>query len=65
MVADPEQPVRRLCTFLGLDYRPELVAHIAPRRPKEQPPLPIDPRVREVCTDLTTRLDRVAASLPA
>ena len=65
VVAEPEPPVRRLCAFLGLDYRPELVAHIAPRRPREQPPLPIDPRVREVCTDLTTRLDRVAATLRA
>ncbi|WFE29726.1 hypothetical protein O7623_11285 [Solwaraspora sp. WMMD791] len=63
LIADPAGQVRRLCDFLGLAYRPELSAHIAPRAPRRQP-LPIDPAVRTLCDDLTVRLTG-SAPVPA
>jgi hypothetical protein len=45
-----------ICSFLGLVYRPELVAHIAPR-PGSRATLAIDPRVRRLCDQLQERLD--------
>ncbi|MFV2019066.1 hypothetical protein [Micromonospora sp. LOL_023] len=61
LIADPAGQVSRLCDFLGVAYRPELSAHIAPRAPHRRP-LPIDPAVRTLCDDLTKRL---AGSAPA
>jgi hypothetical protein len=55
MLQDPEGTARRLCTHIGLPYRPEFVAEVA-GAPPARAPLPIDPRVRELCDDLTTRL---------
>jgi len=39
-----------------MEYRPELVAHIAPRT-SGRAPLPIDGRVRHLCDQLQERLD--------
>jgi hypothetical protein len=60
MVADPAGTARRVCAFIGLPYRPSLAAAVtaAPSRP----PLPIDPRVRALCDELTARLDQVAVA---
>ncbi|MET0492222.1 MAG: hypothetical protein ABW000_03730, partial [Actinoplanes sp.] len=55
MLQDPEGTARRLCTHIGLPYRPEFVADVA-GPPPALAPLPIDPRVRELCDELTERL---------
>jgi hypothetical protein len=56
LVADPEPRMRELCAFLGVAYDPRLVAHVESRPSHNRHPLDIDPRVRELCTDLDTRL---------
>ncbi len=55
-VEDPEAAIGRVCAFLGFPYRPELAEHIDRRAAGSRPPLPIDARVRELCTDLEDRL---------
>jgi len=61
MVADPQTTMRALCGFLDFPWRPELVAHIAPRPPATRSPLEIDPLIREHCDGLRSRLDATAA----
>lgn len=55
MVEDPAGAARRVCAFLDLPYRPEFAADVTagPRHA----PLPIDPRVRTLCDQLTVRLE--------
>jgi hypothetical protein len=55
LVTDPAGYTRRLCAFLGLPYRPAMSAHVSRRTPVRDP-LPIDPRVRQLCDQLTARL---------
>ncbi len=55
LVGDPDGQLRRLCQFLDFPYHPRLSAHIETRTAQRRP-LPIDPRVRAVCTELTRRL---------
>ncbi len=62
MVAAPEAGMRRLCAFLGVTWRPSLVAQVAPRSGRGQPPLEVDPRIRARCDELTARLDATAAA---
>lgn len=60
MVLDPVVTTRRICAFIGVEDRPALRAHVtAPTRPAE--PLPIDPRVRRLCDELTGRLTETEA----
>ncbi|MEU7845827.1 hypothetical protein [Micromonospora parva] len=64
LVADPAAQLRRLCAFLDFPYHPRLHAHIGPRQSHgaaDHRRLPIDPRVRARCDELTDRLDRAAA----
>ncbi|MEU8257569.1 hypothetical protein AB0C06_25235 [Micromonospora inaquosa] len=64
LVADPAAQLRRLCAFLDFPYDPRLHAHIGPRESHGavgHRRLPIDPRVRARCDELTDRLDRAAA----
>ena len=61
-LAEPERVARALCNFLDQPYRREMIAHLDPRRPVQRPPLPIDPRIRERCSDLKKRLDDVCAA---
>ncbi|MET7950351.1 hypothetical protein [Micromonospora sp. NPDC005324] len=64
LVAEPAAQLRRLCAFLDFPYHPRLHAHIAPRASHgaaDDRRLPIDPRVRARCDELTDRLDRAAA----
>jgi hypothetical protein len=56
LLADPRTGMGAVCAFLGMEYRPELVAHIAPRT-SGRAPLPIDGRVRHLCDQLQERLD--------
>jgi hypothetical protein len=60
MVADPVGAARRVGDFIGLPYRPEFSASVAAG--PSRPPLPIDPRVRALCDDLTARLTRVTVA---
>jgi hypothetical protein len=62
MVAAPEETMRPLCAFLGVAWRPELVAHVAPRSGRGLPPLDLDPRIRARCDELRARLDTTATT---
>lgn len=62
LLAEPERVGRALCTFLGLDYRGELIAHVESRRPAWKEPLAIDDRIREQCVKLQKRLDEVSGA---
>jgi hypothetical protein len=58
LVDEPADAMRDVCDFLGLEFRPALVAGIGgPRRAVAPRPLEIDPVVRQVCDDLQCRLD--------
>jgi hypothetical protein len=61
-LAEPERIAGAVCQFLDLPYRREMIANVDPRRPTPRPPLPIDPRIREHCTDLKQRLDSACAA---
>jgi len=54
MVRDPQATARRLCGFLDLPYRPSFVAGVVAGPERDR--LPIDPRVRAICDELTVRL---------
>jgi hypothetical protein len=63
LVRAPERSMRRLCSFLGLEYDARLIRHIVPKPPGA--PLPhvdIDPRVRELCDELAPRLNMAAGT---
>lgn len=55
-VADPERSLRALTAFLGVAYRPALIAHIE-RRSSSAKPLEVDERVASLCRELLARLD--------
>lgn len=60
LLSEPDRVAAALCNFLGLPFRKELIARIDRRRRTPREPLPIDPRIRERCTELQERLDAVA-----
>jgi Sulfotransferase domain len=60
LVADPEWAMRRLCNFLGFEWRPYLIGHVEPRARGARTRLAIDPTVRVLCDELGAALDRVA-----
>jgi hypothetical protein len=60
LVADPQRCTRTLCDFLGFRWRPAVMAHVERRTPSDRPKLSLDPRVRELCTEMGNRLDGVA-----
>ncbi len=57
---DPEAAMSDLCAFLGITYRPALVAHIERRPAATRAPLDIDPAIRERCEALGAQLDHAA-----
>jgi hypothetical protein len=57
LLASPAIAMQGICRFLGLEFRDELIAHIAPRGGSGARPLDIDPRVRVLCDQLQDRLD--------
>lgn len=58
-LTDPVLTMQHVTQFLGMAYRPALVAHVA-RRPTPHPQrIDLDPRVRHLCDDLQSRLDAV------
>ncbi|MBV8692586.1 MAG: hypothetical protein JOY57_13060 [Actinobacteria bacterium] len=64
LVADPAAAMRQLCTFLGMEWDPRLVAHVE-ERPRVAE-LEIDPRVRAACRELSERLEAARlVKLPA
>jgi len=65
MLAEPQARVRELCSFLGIAYDDQLVAHIDGGRASTGRALDIDPRVRERCTQLQSRLDALWTGSPA
>lgn len=67
MVTDPETTMRSLCHFVGLPFRPALIARIEARRPAVHE-VDIDPAIRSLCSVLQRALDdsmRDRASHPA
>ncbi|MDX6547286.1 MAG: hypothetical protein QOG33_836 [Gaiellales bacterium] len=66
MVGHPRSEMERICAFLGLEYRPELDAHVDARAVSADPALAIDDEVRRLCDELTSRLglSRVTGSTP-
>lgn len=58
LLADPVAAAHRVCAFIGLPFRPSFVAGVAAGPSRS--PLPIDPRVRALCDELTARLVGVA-----
>lgn len=61
-VNDPEGQMRRICDFLDLAYRPELIAHVDDRSGRGPAGLEMDARVRALCDELTARLGRRATA---
>lgn len=59
----PRAQMARLCDFLGITYRPELIAHVEQRAPATRRPLQIDPAVRKRCDDLAGRLAAAARTM--
>jgi len=61
LVAKPEHCTRALATFLGLEWRPGLAAHIDHRDGRGRERLNLDPRVRRLCDELEERLAALVA----
>lgn len=55
MVADPMCHMTSICDFLGFNFSPALVEHIDARAAGTRR-LDLDPRVRQLCDELTSRL---------
>jgi hypothetical protein len=63
-VHDAEAEMQVICRFLAFPWRPTLVAHVRePGLPK--PPLPLEPRIRELCEGLAGRLDNARLTVPS
>jgi hypothetical protein len=62
LLSDPDRVAAALCSFLGLGFRKEMISRIDRRRRTPRAPLPIDPRIRQKCTELQERLDTVATA---
>lgn len=60
LVRAPEALMGRLCRFLGLDLRRQMIAHMEMRGDIGRPSVEIDPRIRARCADLQSRLDEIA-----
>jgi hypothetical protein len=63
-VADPEGQMRRLCTFIGLRFRPDLCSHVAVRQTHGVQPLEVDRRAAELAAELYDRLRAEAGQRP-
>jgi hypothetical protein len=63
-VAEPALTMEPLCELVGLPFRPEFVAHVDGRATGVRP-LRLPTRVRELCDELTERLDRTRRGGPA
>lgn len=62
VLAEPDRVIGAVCAFLGLQFQPELVAHIKPSHLASTKPLAIDGRIRERCAQLQERLDTVSVA---
>jgi hypothetical protein len=56
----PEETMRELCAFVDLEFSPCLIADIDTRAAAPRSPLPLDPRIRLWCDELTEQLERVS-----
>lgn len=61
-VADPTPAMDRLCRHLAVPFDAELIAHVEHRESHGSRELTIDPRVRELCDQLRTRLEESLAA---
>ncbi len=62
VLARPERELKRVCTFLGAEFKPEMTAGIA-LRGSGGAALEIDPLVRRQCSELEKRLEAQWSSL--
>jgi hypothetical protein len=62
LLAEPEKTARALCSFLDVPYRSIMISNLDVRRPAQRPPLAIEPRIRQRCSELKQRLDAVCAA---
>jgi hypothetical protein len=60
LVRDPDAGMRRVCTFVGVGWRPSVSAHIDRRARRPAAPVALDPAIRALCDDMSGRLDAVA-----
>lgn len=56
-VNDPEAEMRLVCRFLDFSWHAALISLVTKRTPAERQPLSLDPRIRELCDELQSRLD--------
>jgi hypothetical protein len=56
-VAEPERFMTRLCEFVEIPFRREMVSGVARRPPPTREALDVDPELRSLCDDLRQRLD--------
>lgn len=61
-VAAPADVMSALCARLGFPYRPSLVEGVRSRGSADRGRLELDPRVRELCEAMQTRLDVACAT---
>ena len=61
LLADPPAVMRRLCDFVGLRYDDRMVSHVS--SPRVVQPVDIEPRIRQLCDELTARLDKAAETV--
>jgi hypothetical protein len=65
MVAQPDAEMARICAFLGVAYDGRLISHVKPQPPRRGEPLQLDPRIRDRCDELATRLEAARREIPA
>jgi sulfotransferase family protein len=61
LVREPASTMRALCEFLGAAWDERLSAHIDRRAQRGRDAVPLDPRLRGLCDDLSAELDAVLA----
>lgn len=54
-MVDADREMRRICAFIGLPFRADLVAHVGSRGRTAQSSIGIDDRVRALCDELARR----------
>ncbi len=59
-VVDPATVMMAMCRFIGLEFRPALIAHVGDRAPKVPSELDIEAGVRDACEGLHLQLNAAA-----
>jgi hypothetical protein len=62
LVREPTATMQKLCRFLGVGWEPKVASHIDRRGTRSRDPVPLDPRIRACCEELTAQLHAAAAA---